>query len=127
MINLNSPNKKSLRAFALGGTALALVLAGGVLGGSLNLVSPTAALADPVQVQGVQIPSFADLVAKVNPAVVSVRVKSQQPELSADQQDFPFQFQPGSPMERFFRQFRQLAPNQNPTTMATSSVRAASR
>ena len=75
MNNPISPNhKKNLRAFALGGTALALVLAGGVLGGSLNLVRPTPALADPVQVQGVQIPSFADLVEKVNPAVVSVRV-----------------------------------------------------
>ncbi len=113
MTNPISPNKKNLRAFALGGTALALVLAGGVLGGSLNLVRPTPALADPVQVPAVQIPSFADLVAKVNPAVVSVRVKDKQPQLSADNQDFPFQFQPGSPMERFFRQFRQLNPNNN--------------
>ncbi len=112
MNNPISP-RKHLRALALGGTALALVLAGGVLGGSLDLVHPTPALADPVQVQGVQIPSFADLVEKVNPAVVSVRVKSQQPELSADNQDFPFQFQPGSPMERFFRQFRELNPNDN--------------
>ncbi len=112
MTNPISPRKK-VRAIALGGTALALVLAGGLLGGSLDLVRPTTALADPVQVQGVQIPSFADLVAKVNPAVVSVRVKSQQPELSSDNQDFPFQFQPGSPMERFFRQFRQLNPNDN--------------
>ncbi len=111
MINPISPNKKNLRALALGGSALALVLAGGVLGGSLNLVRPTPALADPVQVQSVQIPSFADLVAKVNPAVVSVRVKDKQPKLTADQQDFPFQFQPGSPMERFFRQFRQMNPN----------------
>ncbi len=113
MINPISPNKKSLRAFALGGTALALVLAGGVVGGSLDLVRPTPALADPVQVQGVQIPSFADLVEKVNPAVVSVRVKDTRPQLMADQQDFPFQFQPGSPMERFFRQFRQMNPNNN--------------
>ena len=112
MNNPISP-KKNLRSLALGGTALALVLAGGVLGGSLNLVRPTPALADAVQVQGVQIPSFADLVEKVNPAVVSVRVKSQQPEQSADNQDFPFQFQPGSPMERFFRQFRQMNPNDN--------------
>ncbi len=113
MMSPNSPRKKTLRAFALSGTALALVLAGGVLGGSINLVRPTPALADPVQVQGVQLPSFADLVAKVNPAVVSVRVKEKQPQLSADNQDFPFQFQPGSPMERFFRQFRQMNPNDN--------------
>jgi serine protease Do len=112
---MNSPisPKKNLRAIALGGTALALVLAGGVLGGTFDLVRPTPALAEPVQVQGVQIPSFADLVQKVSPAVVSVRVKEKQPQLSADNQDFPFQFQPGSPMERFFRQFRQMNPNDN--------------
>ena len=112
MDNQISPKKKNgLRSLALGGTALALVLAGGVVGGSLKLVQPTPALAEAVQVQGVQIPSFADLVDKVNPAVASVRVKSQQPDLTADNQDFPFQFQPGSPMERFFRQFRQMNPN----------------
>ncbi len=60
------------------------------------------------------VPGFADLVAKVDPAVVSVRVKSKQPQLSADNQDFPFQFQPGSPFERFFRQFQQQQnPNNN--------------
>ena len=111
MNNPISP-KKHLRALALGGTALALVMAGGVLGGSLNLVRSTPAFADPVQVPTVQIPSFADLVAKVSPAVVSVRVKDKQPLLSSGNQDFPFQFQPGSPMERFFRQF-QMNPNDN--------------
>ena len=112
---MNSPTspKKHLRALTLGGSALALLLAGGVLGGSLDLVRSNPALAEPVQVEGVQIPSFADLVEKVNPAVVSVRVKSQQPQLSMDNQDFPFQFQPGSPMERFFRQFRELNPDDN--------------
>ena len=115
MTDHSSPEKKkrTLRSLALGGTALALVFGGGLVGGSLDLVRSTPALADAVQVQSVQLPSFADLVQKVNPAVVSVRVKSQQPELSADNQDFPFQFQPGSPMERFFRQFRQQNPNNN--------------
>lgn len=114
---MNSPispkNTKKVRALALGGSALALVLTGGFVGGSLDMVRPTPAYADAVQVPAVQIPSFADLVAKVSPAVVSVRVESKQPTLSSDNQDFPFQFQPGSPMERFFRQFRQLNPNDN--------------
>ena len=113
---MNSPksHKKNLRALALGGTALALVMAGGVLGSTYEFVRPTPAYAEPVQVQGVQMPSFADLVQKVSPAVVSVRVKEKQPQLSSsDGQDFPFQFQPGSPMERFFRQFRQMNPNDN--------------
>ena len=116
MNNLNpTPRKRGFRAFALTGTALALILGGVVAGGTLNLARSTPALAEAVQVQGVQIPSFADLVEKVNPAVVSVRVKSTQPDTSSfDDQDFPFQFQPGSPMERFFRQFRQQNPDSGP-------------
>ena len=51
---------------------------------------------------------FADIVAKVKPAVISVRVKIDRPassSLSNDESPFP----PGSPMERFFRRFG--APN----------------
>jgi len=47
---------------------------------------------------------FADIVAKVKPAVISVRVKIDRPassSLSNDENPFP----PGSPMERFFRRF----------------------
>jgi serine protease Do len=47
---------------------------------------------------------FADIVAKVKPAVISVRVKIDRPggpSLSDDESPFP----PGSPMERFFRRF----------------------
>lgn len=52
--------------------------------------------------------SFADLVAKVKPAVISVRVKvDQSPEMMSmkegDRGVIPFV--PGSPMEKFFRQF----------------------
>jgi serine protease Do len=48
---------------------------------------------------------FADLIAKVKPAVVSVRVKmvEQGAQNSSDEGASPFQ--PGSPMEKFFRQF----------------------
>jgi serine protease Do len=52
---------------------------------------------------------FADLVAKVKPAVISVRVKFDgvTPAASEDDQngDNATPFQPGSPMERFFRRF----------------------
>ena len=51
---------------------------------------------------------FADIVAKVKPAVISVRVKIDRPassSLSSVESPFP----PGSPMERFFRRFG--APN----------------
>jgi serine protease Do len=103
-----TPVGRAIRSRALLGTALALVLGGAVVGGAV-LPSQTPALAEAVQVQGVQPISFADVVEKVRPAVVSVRVKSAAREgVSADEQDFPFFDLPeGSPMEKFFKQFRQ--------------------
>jgi serine protease Do len=52
-------------------------------------------------------PGFADLVAKVEPAVISVRVKLDQgPTLSSDRDsDNGLPFPPGSPLDKFFRQF----------------------
>jgi serine protease Do len=51
---------------------------------------------------------FADIVEKVKPAVISVRVKVDRPTNSAlSDEDLPFP--PGSPFERFFRRFG--APN----------------
>jgi len=47
---------------------------------------------------------FADIVEKVKPAVISVRVKIDQPASSNDSDDSP-PFPPGSPFEKFFRQF----------------------
>jgi serine protease Do len=57
------------------------------------------------QAQTVARPTgFADIVEKVKPAVISVRVKVDRgPQLSADDGDSPFA--PGSPMERFFKRF----------------------
>jgi serine protease Do len=115
----NTSKKRTFRSLVLGGTALALVFGGGVLGTSLDLVRTTPALADAVQVQGVEPLSFADVVDHVRPAVVSVRVKSLRADVSADSGDMPFQIEPGSPMEKFFKQFRQQMPNQQtqrPTT-----------
>jgi len=54
---------------------------------------------------------FADIVAKVKPAVISVRVKISAADTSMLQQNSDrddqdaVPFQPGSPMEKFFRQF----------------------
>ena len=71
------------------------------------------ALADSAQAQNLtekvqQLPQrpvgFADIVEKVKPAVISVRVKIDQPaqpSLSDDDMPFP----PGSPFERFFKRF----------------------
>lgn len=98
------------RTRALLGTALAAVIVGG-LAGQAVISSQTPAYAEAVRVQPQQMPSFADLVDKVKPAVVSVRVKSTatvSDESGAESFGFPNadQFPPGSPMERFFRQFQ---------------------
>jgi len=88
------------------GTAIALVLGGAIVGGTV-LPSQTPALADPVQVEGVQPISFADVVEKVRPAVVSVRVKTNGQEMvSGEEFEFPFDLPENSPMEKFFKQFR---------------------
>ena len=102
---------RSFRAVVLGGTALALVAGGALFGGSFDLVRSTPALAAAVNVQGVAPFSFADVVEQVRPAVVSVRVKNGRAQVSLDDDDLPFFDLPeGSPMERFFRQFRQQIP-----------------
>jgi len=86
--------------------AAALFVAPGVapkadfLGGS--------ARAQNLSQQAQQLPQrpigFADIVEKVKPAVISVRVKVERPADSDLSQDLPFP--PGSPFERFFRPFR---------------------
>jgi serine protease Do len=108
----------------LGATALTLVFGGAMIGGSLDLARTSPAYAEPVQVQGVEPFSFADVVEKVRPAVVSVRVRSAMSEASLDGEDFPFFDLPeGSPMERFFRQFRQEMPRgERPQRRSNTSV-----
>jgi serine protease Do len=107
--NPKSAETRKIRSRALLGTALALVLGGAVVGGAV-LPNHNAALAEAVQVQGVQPISFADVVDKVRPAVVSVRVKSAAKEMTSGEEgefEFPFDLPEGSPMEKFFKQFRQ--------------------
>src|SRR5258708_23547224 len=55
---------------------------------------------------------FADLIAKVKPAVVSVRVKIDQGVQSSSSDDNASPPQPGSPAEKFFRQFGGDQPQQ---------------
>lgn len=103
-----STPKSKVRTRALMGTALALVVGGALVAGTI-IPTQTPALADPVKVEGLQPISFADVVEEVRPAVVSVRVKSSgRAAVSLDNDDFPFfDFPDGSPMEKFFEQFRQ--------------------
>jgi len=112
---LNTPNDRlrAVRKRALLGTAVAVVLGGALIGGNAILPqATTAAYADAVHVTGQQVPSFADVVEKVRPAVVSVRVKTAETAdlTSSGPGDMPFDLPPGSPMEKFFRQFRQQMP-----------------
>lgn len=83
---------------------LAAGLADGVLAPNHN------ALAQPIQLSGVQnpLPSFADMVDKVKPAVVSVRVRTQSvAQRGPDSlEDLP----PG--LRRFFREFEEQGPRQ---------------
>src|SRR5208282_1770248 len=116
----NSQKPKALTARRM--TLLASVAA---LGGAMLLAGPggyrpsslgwTSAASAATTDSATQHPSgFADLVAKVKPAVISVRVKidaTSDPQLmnemhqNSDQEAIPFE--PGSPMEKFFQQFGQ--------------------
>src|SRR5437868_11292684 len=88
--------------------ASAAVIGAGVLfSGAEYVTKPNAAfLTSPAYSQTVQRPvGFADIVEKVKPAVISVRVKVDggARSMSFDGGDSPFP--PGSPMERFFKRF----------------------
>src|SRR6188508_2925693 len=81
-LSSQDPKSRTLRKRALLGTAAALVV-GGVIAGEAILLPKSPALADAVRVEGVHPVSFADVVEKVRPAVVSVRVKSKVSEDTA--------------------------------------------
>jgi serine protease Do len=116
-MNQNTPPK---RGFALSPRRLTLLASVAAVGAALMIAGPntnwsaafntsSASAADAIT----QHPAgFADLVAKVKPAVISVRVKipasaapaSMQEDDNGDQQqDIPAQ--PGSPFDKFFQQF----------------------
>ncbi len=112
MTESSSPSTRRVapaaRRTVLLGTALAMVL-GGALVGSGAL--PThQAYAEAVTIdQPNQLPSFANIVDKVSPAVVGIRVRS---EASPKQMGMvgpngrQFEVPDGSPLERFFREFQ---------------------
>ncbi len=129
MIENNPPHSNKPRL--LGARRLALLASVAGIGAALLLAGPNgywpsgvefgaapARAADASMSQPAGHPQgFADLVARVKPAVISVRVKipaSAEPAMSqefgdnndgGDQQQIPAQ--PGSPMDKFFQQFGQ--------------------
>jgi serine protease Do len=106
-LNPRSPfAKRSLRSTLLAGAAL-LGLAGLGLAGVANL-GPTPVFAQSSTANTSQVmPSFADIVAKVRPAVVSVKVKLEAASMDEDGQEFAMpDLPPGHPLDKFFKQFR---------------------
>ncbi|MGX1099936.1 Do family serine endopeptidase [Amorphus sp. MBR-141] len=102
-------NSFAKRRKALVAGTMALGVAG-LLATEVFVATPTPARAENLSagVSQQQAPGFADIVERVSPAVVSIRVKSDAgPELSS------FQGMPeGSPFERFFKQFEDQFGNQ---------------
>ncbi|MGV6871218.1 Do family serine endopeptidase [Pseudochelatococcus sp. B33] len=103
-------SRPRIRSMLLGAVALAALAGTGTLANfaftpptAANAQSVTAEPSAPVVVPGQT--SFADLVDRVKPAVVSVRVKIavEQSEQTPSLQQFGFP--PGSPFEEFFRRF----------------------
>ena len=86
------------------------LLASVALGTTVLIAGPAAYHAAPLSVgiahaaEAVQPAGFADLVAKVKPAVISVRVKMESKEVSGPS-GREFSAPPGSSMEKFFQQF----------------------
>src|SRR5262249_41513452 len=79
----------------------------------------TRSYAEAVNVQAPAVPSFANVVDAVSPAVVSVRVESRIKPASDDGNGFSFDFNgrgfddlpDDHPLKRFFKQFGEQGPN----------------
>ncbi len=92
--------------------AAASVAIASTMGAGVAAYTSQPVLADAVKVTAPQVPSFADVVEKVSPAVVSVRVKSDIQPASNDGFSFGMPGMPGfdqlpddHPLKRFFRDF----------------------
>ena len=106
---ISSPSKKRLLA------AVASIALAGAIGVGAVTSGTVPVFAEAVRVESVQAPGFADVVEKVSPAVVSVRVKSRVAPASDTSRGGPGSFfdAPGMenlpddhPLKRFFREFR---------------------
>lgn len=108
--------RRTARALAMAGIVAFGISATGVLAQPAPLDTRSAA---PSANALERLPSFADLVEKVNPAVVSIRVNeemAQGPAAAIPELPFP----PGSPFERFFRDLQPQGRDGAPRRQATS-------
>ena len=107
----NTVSKSRTRLLA----AVASVAIAGAIGFGAVATGTAPVLADAVRVDAPQqMPSFADVVEKVSPAVVSVRVQEKiQPAADSGADMYQFQSPPGfddlpddHPLKKFFKEFR---------------------
>ncbi|RUX01105.1 serine protease, partial [Mesorhizobium sp. M8A.F.Ca.ET.023.01.1.1] len=103
-----APNSYSRTRKRLLAAAASIAVAGAIGVGALTSgTSPV--LADAVRVEAPQVPSFADVVERVSPAVVSVKVKAKLQPTADDGSDDQGGFDnlPNNPqLRRFFKEFR---------------------
>jgi serine protease Do len=118
---MNQTNSDSRKFRHLTAHRLTLLASVGALGAAVLLAGPTtywqpatgALRASAAELDAQRPAGFADIVVKVKPAVISVRVKvsgSAEPAWSQDEGDDEEQqipVQPGAPLDKFFRQFGQ--------------------
>jgi serine protease Do len=107
---MSTINRKSVRW--LGAAAVAALMAGAALEGGPIPATPAKAELRSLS-QPIAMPSFADVIDRVKPAVVSVRVKLQTASDRRPFEDSQFQtpdLPEGHPLERFFREFREQQP-----------------
>jgi serine protease Do len=116
---MTNTNPDSRKARYLTARRLTLLASVGALGATVLLAGPAsywqpaagAAAANAAELGAQRPVGFADIVAKVKPAVISVRVKvsgSAEPAMSQDEDDDGDRqapVQPGAPLDRFFQQF----------------------
>jgi serine protease Do len=105
----SSPNPSSNSRKRLLAAVASIAIAGAIGAGAIT--SGTApVLAEAVSVEAPQVASFADVVQRVSPAVVSVRVKAKVQPAADDGTPFgprAFEDLPNDhPLKRFFREFR---------------------
>ncbi|MGB3899854.1 MAG: Do family serine endopeptidase [Mesorhizobium sp.] len=104
-----APHSSSFTHKRLMAAVASLAIAGAIGFGAVT-TGTAPVLADAVHVQAPQVPSFADVVERVSPAVVSVKVKAKVQPTSDDGGFGMFQGPDGLPdnpqLREFFKQFR---------------------
>ena len=119
----NHPNKLSARRVTLmasvAGVGLVALLAGP---GAFHAMNTTAWTSSALAAEtAMQSPGFADMVARVKPAVISVRVRLDAERSASLEGDNDGQMAPTRPFDRFFRQFG--LPDGMPNNMQPRSSR----